>query len=140
MKSRISKESILSGVVAGLIWGSWAYYVQHKYGFVVAGKAALTQGIGSAFLGSALTITMDLIYKIESWPLAVKVPASVMLPMILATIALATVHYISGTPDIIKTMLPSQPVGYAWTLIYTLKLYNIIYKPKRNEAQSSECD
>jgi len=123
MKNRISKESILTGCIAGLLWGSWAYYVHYEFGFATASQAALSQGIGSAFVGTILTMTMDYIYKIESWPRTVMIVASIVSPMLLATGMLVVVHLLTGTPDILQTMLPSQPLGYAWTTVYTVKLY-----------------
>lgn len=130
LKKRISKESIFSGTIAGVLWGSWAFYVHLNYEFWVSATAALTQGLGSAFVGAALTIMMDYIAGISAWPRAIKIVASIFLPMIIATAVIIVLHMINGTPNIIKTILPSQPLGYFWTIAYTLRLHGT---GKRNQ-------
>ncbi|WP_125170026.1 hypothetical protein [Leptospira perolatii] len=123
MKQKITRASVLAGLGAGFLWGSWAYYVHAEYGIAVAGKAAATQFVGSSILGTIMTMIMDWVFVVEGASPILKKAGSIFLPVIFAFSVLFIVHLFNGTPNILKTILPSQPVGLAWTVAYTFKLY-----------------
>ena len=123
MNGRISRASVLAGLIAGLLWGSWAYYVHSEYSFAVAGRASLTQFIGSALLGTIMTMIMDWIHQAGGLSPSLKISGSILLPVLFAFATLYIVHLATATPNILMTILPSQPIGLAWTTSYTFKLY-----------------
>ena len=126
---------ILVPPLAGLLfYGGWAFWVNAEFGQSVAFKAAVTQG------GYSFTITLLLALMIE-WLFA----SFKVLPgrqwwvgAIACSLLYLTswgVNVITGTPNILLTILPGATVSTVYTVIYVLTLKKIENKDKKTAEQ-----
>ena len=125
IKNRITKAAVVTGIIAGLLYGSWALYANYTDGIILASQAAAVQFICSALLGFFMTFIMDQICASKRTPRFIMIPASVITPLLLTLFVSYYSHYLNDTPNIIITILPSQILGLIWTSLYTAKLLKV---------------
>jgi len=113
---------ILVPPISGLLfYGAWAFWVNFDHGQVPAIKAALTQG------GYSFTVTLSLALIVEwlfahckHWPFHLSFIAIIACSFLYITSW--GVNYISGTPNILLTILPGATVSTVYTIVYIIGL------------------
>jgi len=117
----------INALIAAIVYGCWAFYTNSEHGLVASSKAGIIQAI-YAFMSTlsvsnvALRIfhffdnkTCGLIYGfIGSFILMITIPSGV--------------HYVSGTPDIIETILPGVVFGSTYLGAFLWNLHKVNYK------------
>ncbi|MFT6388239.1 MAG: hypothetical protein ACJAUP_001617 [Cellvibrionaceae bacterium] len=137
--SRILQNAALRILVpplAGLLfYGGWAFLINAEFGPSVAFRAAATQG------GYSFTITLLLALMIEWLFTSFKaLPGRQWWAGSIACILLYStswgVNAITGTPNILLTILPGAAVSTVYTVIYVLTLIKIDNKDKKTAEQA----
>lgn len=121
-----------AGLVAGMLWGGWAFFANYEHGFTIALKALCAQGVMSFTIASFVT---SLVAFFVSLPLAtsVKFSLGVLVPVTIIFCLQLSIHLAAGTPNIITTIFPSVSTGGVWCFIYARKLLSF-----ENEATLNE--
>ncbi|NUP05421.1 MAG: hypothetical protein HOW73_05100 [Polyangiaceae bacterium] len=109
------------GVLAALLWGGWALYVNASAGAGPAARATLAQALLSFSATAGLSFVLERLFRLGRTPLRGFFIAAVGTTSISAS-TMATVHAIVGTPRILATVGPTVALGatfftvYAWGL------------------------
>ncbi len=104
-----------------LFYGSWAFWVNSDHGQMAAFKAACTQG------GYSFTITLVLALLIE-WLFKILKPVKFRffwVGIVSCSLLYATswgVNALTGTPNILLTILPGATVSTVYTIVYIATL------------------
>ncbi len=115
------QRSLLSAMARMLFYGAWAFYVNSAYGFSVAMKAGIIQGMNSFFLTFVMSIVMEQFFKCFSLAL-LRFLATFLSSSILVCLFSWTVNYLANTPEILMTILPGCIVSTVYAFSYTLAL------------------
>lgn len=121
--------TIVSAVIAFLLWGGWAYYLSYdkSVGMTSGIASGLTQGIAS------FTITLFMVKAVTL--LFIRMPQSILSVLLaaLATVSftgscLYLAHILVGTQNIILTIVFPLSVAFVFCLItaYRLKAHHIV--------------
>jgi hypothetical protein len=114
-------DYVFSGLSAGLIWGIWAFYVNHDEAIYDGIKAGGIQFILSFITGSSLTKITDFIFNsMSSFKFVLAI--TIATPIIFLFLFQITVHWISSTPNIPLTVAPVMLMGTSWVTFYSMKL------------------
>ena len=115
------RRVVFFSVSAFFSFGGWAVFANMQHGLSKKLSAGLTQGLLSLISTAILTSAMETVFGRLS-PGVTRFVATGLGP-ITATLFLMTVaHIVTGTPEIVATMLPSVVVGYTYSLIYAAGL------------------
>jgi len=114
------KYNLLSASLAFFIWGGWSFYINDASLF-----SRVTSGLAQGISSFIITLIM---VKIITW-FYFKLNFS-RLRFILPAIAtvfctgsvLVTIHYVIGTPYILKTVTPALSVAFIFCLYTSYKL------------------
>jgi hypothetical protein len=122
-----SKFTILASVLAFLIYGAWAAYVNSEYGTAVYVKAGLGQGLYALLATWIMTaLTQATFVKAgadgRALLLAFLAGFAVMLAIPL------TIHFFLDTPDVLEAITP----GLIWGSGYLLVVLNVTQKQQKN--------
>lgn len=114
-------QPLVSALLACLIYGVWAAYVNLTFGPDVALKAALIQGGFAFFATLSLGLLAKIIY-VRCGANRIAVVISFSLCFGVMFIVPFSLHYVLGTPNIIQSMIPGLiwGSGYIGLLIRTL--------------------
>ncbi|NOQ34487.1 MAG: hypothetical protein GQ569_01150 [Methylococcaceae bacterium] len=119
--------NFLSAILAFILWGGWAYYINGRENPEMAIISAITQGTAS------FTITLLMVHAV-SW-IYHRLPKNswqILLPAIFTVSVtgscLAAIHYTVGTPEIIYTISPALSVAFAFCLYTAYKLRKASHK------------
>lgn len=118
---RVAASSVTHVAFAFLAMGGWAMVANHGYPLPRMLLAGLVQGSMSACLTLFLKTAID--------RLSARLPARSALwaPPLIACIAssamLATIHAVSGTPEILKTIALPLAVSTSYAALYNYSLY-----------------
>ena len=112
--------NLLSASLAFFIWGGWSFYINDASIFFRV-TSGLVQGISSFII----TLTMVKIvawfyYKLHFTKLRFILPA--MVTIFCTGSVLIAIHYIIGTPYILKTVTPALSVAFIFCLYTSYKL------------------
>lgn len=120
-KTTSARYNLVSALVAFVTWGSWAYYINHDHGW--------QRGLISGFAQGALSFCMTLVvvrivtYLYHRLPrVALREWVAAGLTTAVAASCLAVVHYLVGTPNIIKTIAPGLSVAFTFGVVTAYKL------------------
>jgi hypothetical protein len=121
-----SKIRILVPPVAGfLFYGAWALFINFSHGWHDAITAGVTQG-GYSFL---MTLVLAIVVEWLFVRLA-KVPLRSVWVFLVGAILLAStsfgINILTGTPEIVWTVLPGLSVSLVYTVIYIVALNKLI--------------
>ncbi len=125
LKERVLSNTLLRVLIppfAGLLfYGSWAFWVNLEHGLMAATKAAATQG------GYSFTITLVLSLVIEwLFRLMKHMPFYPFWVGFIACILLYSTSYgvnaLTGTPNVILTILPGAAISTIYTVLYIVTL------------------
>lgn len=114
----------LSAIMAFLMWGGWAYYVNASIDTSKGISSGLTQGTAS------FTITLIMVHLvgwfINRLPLHfIFAPVAALLTVGITGCGLVTVHLLAGTPDILATISPALAVGLLFCWFTAAKLQKV---------------
>ena len=116
-----ARYNLVSALFAFVIWGSWAYYINHDHGW--------QRGLISAFAQGSLSFCMTLlVVRVVTWlyhrmphaPLREWLSAGMTASV--AASCLALTHYVVGTPNIVRTIAPGLTVAFSFGVVTAYKL------------------
>lgn len=114
-------RSAVAGVVAFLVYGGWAFWVNMQDSVEMGVRAGLLQGSYSLLLTFSSTLLMERLYARLR-----HVPGGLWLSMLVMAAVLWSIpwsiHLLAGTPYILMTVLPGFLIGCVYTLVYLLSL------------------
>jgi hypothetical protein len=116
-----SARGLALAIGAGCMYGAWALWANSAHGAAAGWRAAGTQFLVSVVVTLAITTVMEQVHASLSSRLprvAGAIAASVGVTVIF-TIAL---HYASGTPEILATVLPVLILGSLYCIAYVANL------------------
>lgn len=116
---KIFIRGIISGIVFTALWSTWAYYANLAHRAELAKKASITQGSFTIINAFIYTILVEYLFSIGKTKF-VRIVLAFVLPNILVTILLTSLHHLRGTPNVLATVTPSLTIIYALSLIYVL--------------------
>lgn len=112
-------RSAVIGVAAGTIYGLWALYANWSHDAAHVARAAGTQFVLSFCSTSFLTLMIELVLargrSVGNLILAATGPHAGMVALF------ATIHGLSGTPNVAKTIAPSALIGLGFCVVYVLR-------------------
>jgi hypothetical protein len=112
---------VFFSVSAFFIFGGWGVYANVQHGLHKQLSAGLTQGLLSLVSTAILTSAMEMVFGRLS-PGATRFMMTGVGPITTTLLLMAVAHLLTGTPEILATMLPSIVVGYAYSLSYAAGL------------------
>ncbi|WP_437683455.1 hypothetical protein [Sorangium sp. So ce131] len=119
MSSKKGGRPFLMGVLAGTIYGLWAVYANWGHDLLHVARAASAQFALSFCSTSFLTLVIELILRrgrsVPNLVFAATGPHAAMVTLF------TTVHWLSGTPNVLKTITPSALIGLLFSIAYVLK-------------------
>ncbi|WP_160007627.1 hypothetical protein [Rhizobium sp. 18055] len=124
MKTRLQRlagSSITHVAFAFIAMGSWAVFANRVYPLPRALLAGLVQGTLSACLTLFLKTAVERLSARFCGPTALWAPP--LLACIASSAILATIHALSGTPEIAKTIALPLAVSTSYAAIYNYSLY-----------------
>ena len=112
-------RSAAIGLVAGVLYGSWAIYANRGHDVAHVARAAATQFVLSFCSTAFLTLLIELVVargrSLANLVLAAVGPLAGMIALFIA------VHWLSGTPNILRTIAPSASIGLVFCIVYVVK-------------------
>ncbi|MDA1050548.1 MAG: hypothetical protein O3C40_08705 [Planctomycetota bacterium] len=126
------RRVVFFAVSAFLIFGGWGVFANWHHDMHKRLSAGLTQGLLSLVSTVILTSAMETVFRRLS-PGVARFMATGLGPITATLFLMAFAHFVTGTPEIVATMLPSLVVGYAYSLIYAAGL-------TRHRRQSADTD
>jgi len=115
------RRVVFFAVSAFLLYGGWAVFANLDHGLHDSLSAGLTQGLLSLASTAILTSAMETVFRRLS-PGVARFLAAGLGPTTATLLLMAVIHFVTGTPEILATMLPSIVVGYAYSIIYAAGL------------------
>ncbi|MGK3987104.1 hypothetical protein WME99_28955 [Sorangium sp. So ce136] len=119
MSVKKNGRPFLIGVLAGAIYGLWAAYANWGHDLPHVARAVSAQFALSFCSTSFLTLVIELVLRRgRSLPhliFAATGPHAAMVTLFM------TVHWLSGTPNVLKTITPSAMIGLLFCIAYVLK-------------------
>ncbi len=120
--SRPNRLFVLSSaLLAFVMWGGWAFYINRTANHITSLKAGLIQGSAS------FIITLLMVHSV-TW-LSAQCPKShlqLWLPALITVgftgSCLVIVHYLGGTPHIFRTVAPPLSIAFLFCLFTAYKL------------------
>lgn len=116
-RRRATTRVLVLSALAALVYGGWAFAANFSHGMVSSTRAGLVQGASSA------TTTFVISGGIEA--LRARLGTSrggllvaALLPPTLASSLHVIAHWLVGTPEILRTILPSLVMGYVFGFAY----------------------
>lgn len=96
--------------------GGWAFYSNAEYGFATALTSGTAQGIMSGLLTLFLKKSVDLIRA--RTPVALKLWVPPIISGAASASLLISIHWLIGTPEIVKTIIVPLGVSLSYVFIY----------------------
>ncbi len=112
----------LSAILAFLLWGGWAFFVNHDMESNSGAIAAITQGSYSFIVTLLMTHLIAFQFnKLSSSILRIILPP--VMTVGITSIILIYVHTMAGTPSILLTVSPALTAALLFSLYTTYKLH-----------------
>ena len=119
--SSSGKNWLKIGIIAFAVQGSWTLWANWGHGLEKAAPSALMQGIFSGISASIMTLLMDMLFRLIR-PSRLRPPICIMLTSISMVCVLTALHFLIGTPEILKTLLLPCFAIAAYAVGYTSHL------------------
>jgi hypothetical protein len=115
-----SRKALISAIAGFVLQGSWALYANFSFGWGKSVPAALVQGVCSFVMTYACTMMIELILAATTRvaPTLRFVAASAATISFIVVVQ-ASAHWLTGTPQILKTILPAIIIGGSYCVIYS---------------------
>jgi len=117
---------LIPAIGAAIVYGSWALYANWDHGLSSAVKASLTQAAMSFFFTAFISSLIEYLFTL-SQRLLFRFLLPVFGASALTSSLLVLAHVMVGTPEIVRTILPSIVIGFIYGVGYTILL---IYKSR----------
>lgn len=108
-------------IAAVAVYGTWAFVANRGHGALVAARAGLTQGASSGFTTLVIGSIVEALRSALPPGRRRALVATSISASITACIHLG-VHLVAGTPEILRTILPSVILGYVFAASYAFAL------------------
>jgi hypothetical protein len=118
---RVASSGITHVAFAFIAMGGWAIFANRAYPLPRAVLSGVVQGLLSACLTLFLKTTIDRLSGRFSGALALWAPP--LIACLGSSAILATIHALSGTPEILKTIALPLAVSTSYAAIYNYSLY-----------------
>lgn len=115
------RRSLLLAGGTGLLYACWAFYANASHGAYLAGRAALAQSLITFTLTLSMTLVLERIHPLASTP-SRRVAAATVGGVGAACALSLTLHTLSGTPELLRTMLPPMSIGATYCLLSAIRL------------------
>ena len=112
---------VFFSVSAFFIFGGWGVVANLQHDLHERLLAGLTQGLLSLVSTAILTSAMEMVFGRLS-PGVARFMSTGLGPITTTLLLMAAAHSVTGTPEVMATMLPSIVVGYSFSLIYAAGL------------------
>jgi hypothetical protein len=113
-----------SVLLAFVIWGSWAYFVNSQSSAVRNASplvSALIHGFGSCMVTLIMMKSVTWLYqKFVGHPLRLILPAAIT--TLVTGSCMTSAHYFAGTADIPATIIPGIVVAFCFNVVTALNL------------------
>lgn len=123
-----SKRALVMGVLAGALYGAWAIYANWNHGLPRVARAFAIQFVLSFCSTSFMTLMIELTLargrSAANKLLAAIGPHSGMITLFVI------IHYIAGTPHVMKTIAPSAVVGLLFCIVYVSRRGRVVTAPR----------
>lgn len=117
-------RSLLAATAGFIVYGGWAFFINYGYGLSAAFKAGATQGSYSFTLTLSLSFLMEWLFQLSSQP-RLQFSLAFITPCLLIYCTSWGVNVLTGTPEILLTILPGATISTLYTLSYTLTLFKL---------------
>ncbi len=108
-------------LVAAILYGGWAGIANAGHGAAIALKAAAVQGCSSAFTTLVISSGIEALYLYRRGRPLRRLSAAT-LPPTASSLVHVGAHTFMGTPEILRTVLPSVVMGYVFAATYVAGL------------------
>lgn len=122
MRGRSTVRAYVTATGAAILYGSWAGFSNWEHGTSIALEACLVQGVLSFLSTLTLVLVLEALFRLGGRALGGFLLAAVgTLSLMIAV--MTTTHWMTGTPNLVTTIVPSIVVGsvffiaYAWRLL-----------------------
>ena len=114
----------ISGLLAFMLWGGWAYFVNNTHSNYTGVISGLAQGTAS------FVITLFMVHFVTYLYPKFKHPVSKLLLPAITTVSftcfcLVLIHTLAGTPNILYTISPALTVAFLFCVYTSFKLHKI---------------
>ncbi len=117
-------RSLLAATAGFIVYGGWAFFINYDYGLPAALKAGATQGSYSFTLTLSLSFLMEWLFQLSRQP-RLQFSLAFITPCLLIYCTSWGVNVLTGTPEILLTILPGATISTLYTLSYTLALFKL---------------
>lgn len=114
----------VSALMAFMLWGGWAFYVNGKDTDNAGIISGLTQGTASFMITLFLVHSVTHLYHRFKHPVA-KLLFPAIVTVCFTGMCLLLIHSFVGTPRILLTILPAITVAFSFCLFTSYKLHKI---------------
>lgn len=121
--------NLLSALLAFLMWGGWAFYVNSKTDVSKGIISGFTQGIAS-FLITLLMVRLVAWFFNHLPRNFLQLPLAALLSVCVTGTYLVGIHIFVGTPEIFYTIAPALAVGFAFCWVTAYKLRKVTVENK----------
>lgn len=117
--------------LAFVLQAGWAFYVAKNESITTASRTSLLHGFLCALMTLISSQIMEWLYGLGKNP-HVSIPLAIVGTATIIIGGAAVVHFINGTPQLLKTLMPLIVLGIPYYILYTF----IIFKSNRNAVTS----
>lgn len=116
--------NLFSALLAFVLWGGWAYYINSASSAKSGVVSALTQGTASFLITLFMVHAVSFLFHWFQNPVTkVLLPAIVVVSF--TSLCLVNVHLLMGTPRVFYTIFPALTVAFSFCLYTSFKLLKI---------------
>jgi len=119
MKLKKYGRSAVMGILAGVLYGLWAVYANWSHDAVHVARAAGTQFVLSFCSTSFLTLMIE--FVLARGRAVSNLALAAVGPHLCMVASFVTIHWLAGTPNVLKTIAPSASIGLVYSILYVLK-------------------
>lgn len=122
MLSLITKHyQSISAVLAFLVWGGWAFYINDALELNERIVTGLAQGTFSLVITLlTLTTVTSIFNKLPDNKLRLFTPAAIV--VLITGIIIVNIHIYIGTPEIVSTVTPGLSITFIYSVVTALNL------------------
>lgn len=120
--------NLISAILAFLIWGGWAYYINSGKPDGQGVVSGLAQGVASSVITLFMVRVVTILYHRFQNPVF-KLIFPGLLTVAFTTSCMVSLHLIVGTHRIFQTILPAMTVGFSFC-VYTCWQLKMISRKK----------
>ena len=121
LRSRPSARGLALAIGAGCMYGAWALWANSAHGAAAGWRAAGTQFLVSFVVTLAITTVMEQVHASLPSPLR-RVAGAIAASVGVTVILTLSLHYASGTPEILATVVPVLVLGSLYCIAYVANL------------------